>query len=117
MKIDFNTVLLDIYGKPMQKPANLEGPPGDATLEWPCVEALLAPYADEKDLSGTEKAKRFALAIKLVGKRPNDVTPEDPSGTKVIDITPEEATMIKNLVAKAFPTYVVGLVWSIIDAA
>jgi hypothetical protein len=93
---DFTKPLLDLEGKPILA-ANIPLTLGEAVAT-----ALLANYADEQNLSGEEKVKRFLLAVKV-------------HNATELGLTSDEITLIKKLVAKAFAPLVVGRIWAILD--
>jgi hypothetical protein len=65
--------------------------------------ALLANYQDEASLPGKEKLDRWHLAQRVHG-----------SGVS-IEVTAEEISSIKNLVAKGYSTPVSAQVWEILE--
>lgn len=67
--------------------------------------ALLAAFEDERNLSGEDKVKRFKLACRIQG------------ADLPVEMTPEEAALIKKLVAKLYGPLVTGQVWELIDGA
>jgi hypothetical protein len=98
MLIDFKKQILDLKGSSVKLPDG-----GDALLSNVCQEALMASFPDERDLSGVDKVKRFALALKIG------------ESALPIEITSEDAADLKRLVAKAFGPLIVGRVWEIIN--
>ncbi|UCI06247.1 hypothetical protein [Mesorhizobium sp. B1-1-8] len=94
--IDFSTKLLDVDGTPIVENGV------DATLGRAAANALLAPFADEQNLPGEEKVKRFELAMRVCS-------------AKELTLPVEEVALIKKLVAKAFPVLIVGRCWAILD--
>lgn len=90
------TPFLDANGKPDEKPA---------TLGTVAVNALLANYPDEQNLPADEKVKRFVLAEKI------QVHPTD----ALINV--DDIALIKKLIAKGYPTLVVGQAWRLLDPA
>jgi hypothetical protein len=93
--VDFDAVLTDQKGEPIQ---------GDATLAILCANALFATFPDERDLSGEEKFKRGMLALRIQG------------GGKLL-LTAEEIAKVKKLVAKAFGPLIVVQAWQMLDPA
>lgn len=65
-------------------------------LKDACCTALLGNYEDEH-IDGLEKSKRYALATKIYGA----------NGLE-LQLTSEEITLIKSLVAKSWITIIVG---------
>ena len=92
MKLDFSAPILGLDGKP---------DPSGATLGSVSITALMATFPDEQNLSGEDKIKRYkaALIIQLGGEQ---------------EITVDDASLIKKLVAKAYGPLVVGRVDEII---
>jgi hypothetical protein len=95
---DFTVVLVGLDGKPLVAEPGLPMTLGDAVSS-----ALVSPFKDESP-SGQEKVKRWALALRV-------------HAAKDIELTADDITMIKNLVAKAFGPLIVGQVWEILDPA
>jgi hypothetical protein len=98
MLIDFQNPILDLKGEPLklaEKPF---------VLLNACQEALIAQFQDETNLPAADKVRRFALAMKIDNKLP-------------VDISIEEAAVIKKLVGKLYNNLVVGRVYEIIDGA
>lgn len=91
MKIDFSTQLVDLYdgNLKLDEKTNL-------TLGVAACEALLSSYPGEDNLSGNEKADRWALAISI--KRSNGP----------LEISRENVDKLKELIGKRFPAMVVG---------
>ncbi len=71
------------------------------TLKNPCINALMGAYEDERNLSGEEKVKRYELATKI-------------QAFSEVEFTPEEAVLVRKLVAKAYSPLVVGQVWKML---
>lgn len=72
------------------------------TLQKIIEDSLLGSYQDEQGLAGTEKMKRFQLAVKV-------------HGSKAVTLTAEEISLIKTLVGKGYNALIVGQVWKMID--
>lgn len=101
MKVDFSTVIEDIEtGKPVPESDRPNAAP--STISLLCVRALLVPHPADAELKGEEKIERFNLARRIKG------------ATEPLDITPEEATLIRSLVNRAFSTLIVAQVWAAI---
>lgn len=90
MKIDFSKDILDLDGKPTE-----------LKLDAVSKTALLASYPDEQNLSGDEKVKRFQLALKIAPKE--------------VDVSVEDAALIKKLIAKGYATLVTARAWEILE--
>ena len=97
MKINTLQVLCGMDGKPLMQGEN------SIMLRDICIGALLNPSdpEDDKKLSGEDKVARFKLAQRFAN---NDS----------IEITPEEATLVRHLVAKGYYTSIVGQVWDLL---
>lgn len=74
-----------------------------ATVRGVVMDALVAAYQDEAQLSGEEKLKRWELAMKI--KNATDPT----------ELSAEEISLAKKLVGKAYGALVVGQVWSVLE--
>ncbi|RWN47187.1 MAG: hypothetical protein EOS03_12580 [Mesorhizobium sp.] len=99
-KILFPAPLLDLYG---QKITDENGK--ETTLASCCVNALTLNFADETNLGGDVKLKRFLLAEKIA------------DATVAIELTADETVMLKGVVAKAYGSLVVGRVYRAVDPA
>lgn len=99
MKIDFSSVLKGLDGKELK--GDLKGEKS-LTLGSVCVESLMASFPDEERLSGNDKVKRFKLAQKIYNRTP-------------VDITVEDASLIKELIGKAYGPLIVGQVWDLLE--
>lgn len=91
MKINFATPLVDLYDNPLKLDEKT-----DLTLGTAACEALLSSYQGEDNLSGNEKADRWAIAISI--KRANGP----------LEISRENIDKLKELIGKRFPAMVVG---------
>ena len=101
MKTDVTRVLVNIYGEKMNAGVK-DGRTIQATLRWACVESLMAMFEDEKNLSGDEKLKRYRLASKIQKQDKPDLSSED-------------RTLIKQLIAKNFGPAVVGPAYEMLE--
>lgn len=100
-KIDFSQALKALNGEDM-KMMNPDGSVGGVLkLSEVCSNALLSGYEDEKNLSAEEKVKRFKLAHKVFE-------------AGEIELASEEATLIRKVVNKKYPTMIVGQVYEVI---
>jgi hypothetical protein len=99
MKIDFDTVLKRLDGKPLQVPD------GDSTknanLSFVATEALMAFDPQSKE-SGENKAKFWALAMRVA------------KGGEV-ELTVEEVSMLKQKIGENFAPVVVGPAWELLE--
>ncbi len=105
--IDFTTPILDLDSVPLRT-VNQDGTPTDQflLLSKVCCDALLASYKDEENLSGDDKCRRVALALKIKGS-----TPEG------LDLKSEEKVELKKLVNKAWGVLVVFRAFELIEGA
>lgn len=99
MRLNVLTVLKSIKGNDLLEP-NEEGEAEVVTLRTVLVNALIIPV--EKD-TGVQKVEKFALAM--------DIQKNDE-----LDITPEQAVLLKEVIAKPYGPVVVGPVWAILDS-
>lgn len=97
--VNFTVTLQNLDGKPLI--AEQETSP--MTLGDAAANALVNQYRDE-NVSGQDKVKRWALALRI--HKASD-----------IELTADDVKLIKDLVAKAYGPLVVGQVWSILDPA
>jgi len=97
MQINPEQVFQTLDGKHIEDPQNKK----PLTLKDICVSALLGNY-DEK-IDGTEKVKRYMLATEIYKAKGN------------IDLSAEDISLLKKLIAIAFSTLVTGQAWEILD--
>lgn len=103
--IDFSTILLDLSGEPIKDNIAMQINGGldlDLTLGRAASHALCASYPDENNLGGDEKFRRGLLACKVY-----------PGGQH--ELSPEDVTLLKKLVAKAYSPIVVIKAWPLLD--
>lgn len=96
MKIDFDSTINDLNGKPVmqgEKPLDLRDL---------AVNSLMAVLDDERHLNGDEKMARFTLAMKVK------------DGGEV-DLTPEEVSKLKALIGKCYSALAVGRAYEILN--
>lgn len=98
MQIDFSTVLRALDGNPLREGNR------DVTLGMVAVNCLLMNFPDEVKLSGEDKFKRGKLAERIYEKAD-------------VEITVEEAALMKMLIGKGGATWVVTQAYSAIEAA
>ena len=98
MVVFLESALTDIDGKDI---STADGKP--ATVRGVVVEALLASYQDEQNLSGDEKMRRWELAVKVKKSI-------DPAEFSI-----EEVLLMKQLVGKAYAPLVVGQTWRVLE--
>lgn len=106
MKRNFNVVLKTLKGEPLKE--QYVGPDEkllerELSLSGIATNALLANYEDEKNLSGEDKVKRFKLA-QLINDADGDV-----------EVTAEQVSLLKSLIAKAYTSLVVGRSYEILE--
>lgn len=106
MLIDFRKPILDLKGNEIKKTDKdgnpMEGPEHILLLVHVCQDALTNSYADEQSLSGSEKFKRYSLALKIDSAMP-------------VDISAPENAELQKVVAKSFGPLVVGRVYDILE--
>lgn len=98
MKRNFSAAIKNLDGKPLKE--------GDkeVTIGSIAVNALLTPYEDERNLSGDDKVKRFRLAQAIHG------------ADDEIEVTAEQVTLLKTLIAKAYTPLIVGQAYDLLEA-
>lgn len=97
MKLDINTAIKNLQGTPMMD----TGSKLPVTFKMVAVEALLQ---DDREATGQEKLDRFMLASRM-----------HDSKEAAFEMTPEEASMIKVLVARLYGPLVSGQVWVLLN--
>lgn len=112
MKINFDQCLIDLDGAPLNWETNTcpacgrgrEARP--ATLRILCADALVQAYRDGRgqmeQIAGADHARRLNLAMKIMAGG-------------VIEITPEDAALIRNLTSKRFTPLFAGQIWQLLD--
>lgn len=101
MKLKVNETLKTLSGDTLFDAVN--GVKTDITLKAICVEAILKPHESDAGVSGTEKMSRWNFAQKIY------------KATEDIDITTEEATLLKTLIARAFTVLIAGQACQMIE--
>lgn len=100
---DFTAPILDFDNAPASACPPSEPACGKVlTLSDVAVASLMGAFPDERDLSGDEKIKRFALAMRV--RNAKDAT-----------LTAEEISLLKKLIGKAYGPLVVGRAYPMID--
>lgn len=97
MKVLLGKVLVDLDGKEIPSES------GPATLCGVAVNALLAVFQDEQNLTGEEKLKRWELAVKVKNL-------PDPA-----ELSADEVVLIKKLIGKAYAPIIVGQAWQMLE--
>ncbi len=111
MRIDVDTILTNLEDKPLQDITGQQGPDGipltrDLTLAMVLEGALLNLSDEDRNISGQEKARRFALAVKIHN-----------ANHKPLELGIEDLVTLKELVGKLYTPMVVGRVFEILDPA
>jgi hypothetical protein len=108
MKLSVLAPILDLDGNEVRLPPEKEGrPPGPVmTLGTGMKGALLAHLpGDEDDKAGTKGFERFLLAERIH------------KAEGFVELTIDEAKIIKDRSAKCYSTLVQGRIWQAIEAA
>jgi hypothetical protein len=95
MQVDFSATMVALNGEPIN---DEKGNP--VTLKTVCQIALLGRYPHESP-DGAEKARRWLLATQL--------------RDAVLDFTPEEMTLMKDLVGRAYDPLIVGQAYRLMN--
>lgn len=98
MKINIHTPITNLQGTAMTDSATKK----NVTLGMISIEALLQ---DDKDATGQQKLDRFLLAQRI------NSASEDPN----IEVTPEEAASLKELIARGYPPLICGQAWLLLN--
>jgi len=98
MKVNLTTVITDLFGKPIKNGTSDR----DLTVRVAMANGLLSET--EPNATGAEKYRRYALAVRLADER-----------VTVINLSTEEAALIKAAVGRAFGAVIVGPVFNAID--
>ena len=120
MQIDFGQKLVDLAGEDIVESGGFNvdafikvhpsidispfyNPPRALFLGSAAMNGLVMQFQDEHGLSGEEKLKRWELALRI--KR----------ATGPIEVSAEEVTMIKKVIAKAYAAIVSGQAWQMLE--
>jgi hypothetical protein len=113
MKIETGMVMVDMEGNELrdQIPSGQKNVMGQdilkegpaLTLKTVAINALVATYQDETNLSGEEKLSRWELAGKI----------KKSSGAA--DLSVEEVSLVKKLIGKAYGTLICGQAWKVLE--
>ena len=98
MQVLMGKIFTDLDGKEIP---SQNGKP--ATLGGVSVDALLATFQDEQNLSGEEKLKRWELAVKIK------------NGVDPVELSVEEIALIKKLIGKAYGPLISGQAWQMLE--
>lgn len=100
MKVDFSQSLVDLDGKALVEQTSSK----PITLRALAVNALMASFEDEKNLSGEEKVKRYETALLVHNSQ------DEP-----IEMTVEAVALIKRLIGRSYGPLLVGQAWKMLD--
>ncbi len=95
MKVNFKETFKDIEGKEILDGGKV------TTLRVVAINALMAAYTDEQNLSGEDKLKRWKIAQRIHSDEE--------------DFSVEEIALIKKLVGKAYNTLIVGQAYEMLE--
>lgn len=98
--VDFSQPIYQIDGS---KFTDKDGKPSDTQLKTIAVTALLATIPGEGEVTGEDKAKRYALALKIQGSEGD------------VKLTSEEIVLLKKLIAKVYNPLVMGEAWQMLE--
>ncbi len=93
--IDFNQPVMGLDGEPL-KDDTKEGEPNVPLGKLVC-DALMSTPPNDKAADGTQRLKRFNLALKIKGKSDDDDFP-------TIRLKDKQEKMVLEMVEKAFPS-------------
>lgn len=100
MKLDFSQILRDLDGKELvEKP---ESRP--IILRVLAVNALMATFEDERNLSGEEKVKRYDIAFLVHNSK------DEP-----VEMSIEDVALIKRLIGRSYGPLLVGQAWKMLE--
>ena len=101
---DFTKPILDFKGNVMPNCPQAKPDCTDIVhLSDVAITALQATYPDEKDLSATEKVKRYALALKISNAKSD------------LHLEAEDIALLKTLIAKAYGPLIIGRAYELLD--
>ena len=113
MQVKMNQAMVDMDGKEIKEMISTgqknvlgndimtEG--ASLTLAKITINALVAQYEDERNLSGEEKVKRWQLAMLVRGNQ------------EEVNLIVEDVALIKKLIAKAYGPLIVGQSWGMLE--
>jgi len=96
MKLRLEEVIKDMEDKPLKGADDKE-----MSLKDVCINALMTPLEDDKDMGGDKKVSLFTLAMSI--KQGND------------ELTAEEISLIKKRIGKMYTQLVVGRAFALIE--
>lgn len=94
MKVNVTQPITDLDGKPLSE---------DATLRRTCLQVLMNALDGDEKMPGDEKAKLFALGLKIHDE-------DEP------DLTVDEWAKIKNRIGRGYGPAIVGRAYAMIEA-
>lgn len=118
IKIDFNYQFVELDGTiiPERPPEMVKDDDGKMvekkfppfTLRMACINVLVMreqqqPGKPVKELTGEEKLKRYQFAQRIYNSK------------GLLDISPEEQVLLKQLTGRIYPAITVGQAWQILD--
>ena len=102
MKINMDSVMTAFDGQPLMD-KDAKGNPFKLTVKVVILEGLLRVHISDERLSGMEKMKRFDLAKRVFDAK------------DMVEITPEEVVMLKDVIGLKLPVLIVGQMYKILD--
>lgn len=96
MKINFDTTLIHLDG------TKLKVKDADMSLKFAATEALMQIAESDRTASGEAKYKRYELAVKV-------------NAGGEVEITPEEAALLKQRIGEIFGPAVVGPAYKLLN--
>ena len=97
MKVDFHRELKTLDGRSIRFNDKER-----MTLKDVAIEALLAAFDDERQLNGTDKARRYVLSTRIYS-------------SSNADLTTEEVAEIKKVIGKGFGPLIVGQAFDMLE--
>lgn len=101
---DYTSPIIGIDGKQLKLDDRPDSPP--VTMSDVAVNALLATYPDEQSLAGTEKLRRFQIAMKIKD-----------AGKTNLTLPPDDVALVLKLVSKLYNPIVVGRSYELLEPA
>jgi len=104
MELNLNQVLKTLNGSDIISPperGEKEGKP--FLMRTVCINALLEPHQDDKNLTGEKKAERYHLAMEIYKTKGK------------IDLSIDDIKLLKDLIAKMPSPLIVGQAFDILD--
>ena len=95
MKVNFKETFKDIEGNEILDDGKA------TTLQTVAINALMATYTDEQNLSGEDKLKRWKMSQRIFGGEE--------------DFSIEDVALLKKLIGKAYSTIIVGQAYEMLE--